>query len=311
MAVAMRGSMLVLLALGGCGPLVDLGAANDGTDATTSSSNDVAPTTDAPAATTGPAGSASTSAPLSTTGPADTDTPADSGSNASSGGDTSGSTTSVGEGESTTTGDVEPEPTVVRYQLVVDNIWTLENHPGALPDEAHFSWLGGATHDAGVSFWQVGELASPGIVQMAEIGATQILMTEVQPAIDDGHADQALEWQQWFCPVGTDVAVCGEDTVEIEVHIDHPLLTLVSMLGPSPDWFIGVSGLDMHEGGTWVERLVVDLRPYDGGTRSDMDFTMNGALQQPPEPISIITAESGQLVGPGSLGTMTFTRIDG
>jgi len=38
---------------------------------------------------------------------------------------------------------------------------------------------------------------------------------------------------------------------------DFSLVTLVSMLAPSPDWFVGVSGLDLIENGDWVAEKVV------------------------------------------------------
>ncbi len=43
------------------------------------------------------------------------------------------------------------------------------------------------------------------------------------------------------------------------------------MLSPSPDWFVGVSGLLLHDGSNWIDNLVIDLRPYDGGVR-DIGF---------------------------------------
>ena len=90
---------------------------------------------------------------------------------------------------------------------------------------------------------------------------------------------------------------------------DFPLLTLVTMLGPSPDWFVGFSGLNMRENGQWKQQVVVELFPYDGGTRSANAWALGGPENQPPEPISLITEESGQLITPKSLGTMTFDLI--
>jgi len=291
-----------LVILGGCGPIVGLepvGTTDDGPAALDEAGSGIDGGDHGE--TGGPVGTSGSDPSSTSTGDPGGETTLVSGT------DEAGSSEASSEAS---TGAAEPEPEWVRYRITIDNTWSEENHPGAFPPEAHFSWLGGATHDAGVSFWNVGELASPGIVQMAEIGATTILMGEVQPAIEAGHATAALEWQQWFCPVGTDVAVCGESTVEIDVHLDHSRVTLVSMLGPSPDWFVGVSGLDLHEGGMWADELVIDLYPYDGGTRSDLGFVMNGALEDPVLPISVITEDSGQLVGPGALGTMTFVGIE-
>ena len=70
----------------------------------------------------------------------------------------------------------------VRYRLEVDNTWSESTHPVAYPSGAHFSWLGGATHNEKVTFWEEGRLASPGMTQLAEDGHTTILLeNEVVP----------------------------------------------------------------------------------------------------------------------------------
>jgi len=195
------------------------------------------------------------------------------------------------------------------YRLTVDNIWSEATHPGAFPAGAHFSWLGGGTHTAGVSFWADGGLASPGMVQMAETGVTFTLVAEIAAAIGAGTAYQTVNWTHWFCPDDTTDSSCGKLVVEFEVDDGFPLVTLATMLGPSPDWFVGVSGLALHDGLNWINDLTVDLYPYDGGSREANAFALFGPLTIPQEPISLITAGSGQLVGPGLLGTFRFQRL--
>ena len=197
----------------------------------------------------------------------------------------------------------------VTYRMTVDNIWTSTSHPGAFPNEAHFSWFGGATHNSDVSFWNEGELASPAMKQMAETGLTLMLLDETNAAVAAGDASQSLFYPQWFCPAEISDRRCGPEVHEIEMEEDFPLLTLVSMLGPSPDWFVGVSGLNMRENGEWKQNVVVDLFPYDGGTRSANVLQLFGPLNDPPEPISLITTESGQIITPASLGTITLELI--
>ncbi len=196
-----------------------------------------------------------------------------------------------------------------RYRLTVDNTWSEETHPRNLPPAAHFSWLGGGTHSAAVAFWNVGVVASPGTRQMAETGVTDMLVAEVGAAIGAGTASGVLSWQHWFCPATTTLPPCGPLQVEFDIEDSHPLVTLATMLGPSPDWFVGVSGLPLREGEVWLESVVVELYPYDGGSRSANVWELFGPLTIPADPVTLITAESGQLVGPGSLGRFTFERI--
>jgi hypothetical protein len=215
----------------------------------------------------------------------------------------------VDDDSSTGGAPVEPPPPAT-YQVTIHNTWSQTSHPGAVPDLAHFSWLAGTTHDASLQLWDVGQMASPGMVQMAETGITTILVQEILDAMDNGQAAQVLSWHQWFCPAVTNVPDCGAPVVQMEIAADFPLVTLVTMLGPSPDLFVGVEGLSLLQDGQWVDEVVIDLLPYDGGTRSDVDFTMNGALQLPPEPISAVDSFEDHILGPASLGTMRFVRLD-
>jgi len=199
---------------------------------------------------------------------------------------------------------------VVTYRLIVDNTWSQETHPGRMPPaRAHFSWLGGGTHNDQVSFWQEGQVASPGMVQMAETGVIDMLADEIRGQIGQGKAYGTLTWRWWVCAEGIVNNGCGTSTFEFEVDSEFPLVTLTTMLGPSPDWFVGVSGLNLRPNGEWRQTVVVDLHPYDGGTRSDNVWQLYGTQNNPPNPIRLITEAAGQLVGPASLGTMTFSLV--
>jgi len=201
----------------------------------------------------------------------------------------------------------------VRYRVVIENTWSEETHPnGAFPGveyDPHFSWFGGGTHNDQVAFWEVGKPTSPGMTQMAEDGRTYELESEFDTAIGAGRAGSFFPWRNWVCPVGVSHVSCGTNTREFEIHEDFPLVTLVSMLGPSPDWFVGVAGLPLRENDRWRRQVVVDLHPYDGGTRSRNVWALFGPRHEPPRPIELITTESGQLVGPGKMGTFTFTLL--
>lgn len=197
---------------------------------------------------------------------------------------------------------------VVRYRLDVLNTWSTTTHPGAFPTAAHFSFLGGATHDGGVTFWEPGGLATAGIQRMAETGAIDQLEPEVLAAIG-GTAGSFLGWEHWFCPAETSHANCGPTSVSFDIDSTTPLVTLVTMLGPSPDWFVGVNGLSLRDSTDWLPFLMVDLVPYDGGTLDGLTFVPRGNPENPHQPISLITDPNQQLVGPGSLGSFSFTLI--
>ena len=197
-----------------------------------------------------------------------------------------------------------------RFELTVNNTWSTTTHPGLFPNGAHFSWLAGGTHDSSVSFWREGELASPGVTQMAETGFTTGLVDEISAAASVGQANGSVNWDWWFCPAETTGGACSDLVVEFDVDDSFPLVTLATMLGPSPDWFVGVDSLPLADANGWITDQSVELFPYDGGTRSNDDvWNLGGPQNDPPEPVSLITTQSGQLVGPGSLGQFVFRQV--
>lgn len=47
-------------------------------------------------------------------------------------------------------------------------------------------------------------------------------------------------------------------------------------LGPSPDWVVGVNGLNLClKNCTWRENLILDLYPYDAGTDSGITYMVS------------------------------------
>ena len=187
------------------------------------------------------------------------------------------------------------------YRITFTATWSEESHPEGFPSNPHFSGLIGGTHNGEVSFWDVGELASPGIKAMAETGSQTPLDEEVEEAIAAGSAEFVVRGG------GTDSP--GVTNLSFEISSDFSLITLVSMVAPSPDWFVGVSGLDLWDGDAWVEEAVVTLWPYDAGTDSGANYGSPNQPTEPPEPIALIVDPP---LGNGvPLGTFTFTLESG
>lgn len=50
-------------------------------------------------------------------------------------------------------------------------------------------------------------------------------------------------------------------------------MSFLTMLGPSPDWNVGLSGEDLcTKDCGWVQRLVTDLIPWDAGTDGGVTY---------------------------------------
>lgn len=189
------------------------------------------------------------------------------------------------------------------FDLTFRSGWSPESHPISFPGNPHFSPLVGATHDAATHLWQTGGQATPGIEQMAELGSTSTLTNEVNALITAGGADQAL----LFGGLSTSPA---ERTVRFTVSAEFSHLTLVSMLAPSPDWFVGTDGLELRPNGQWVDTLVVPLFVYDAGTDSGTSYASANQNTSPQDPIDKVTTAAGPFSNnPSAIGAYTIQRV--
>lgn len=196
-----------------------------------------------------------------------------------------------------------PAAQTARYTVTFDAVWSAQTHPQDFPSNPHFSGLVGGTHNDQAVIWEVGSLATDGMESMAETGSKTILLSEVNDLINQGTAESTISGPG----IGNSP---GSASVTIDVTQDYPLVSLVTMIAPSPDWFVGVSGLSLFDGNDWVEELVVPLKPYDAGTDSGAMYTSPNMNTNPAEPIFEITGYpflNNGMVPP--LGTFTFSRV--
>ncbi len=174
-------------------------------------------------------------------------------------------------------------PQSVTYRVTFEGKFTASALASgvSVPSGAHFTTLIGAVHNGSVTFWSDGGTASAGIESMAEIGGTSALESEINAA--GSNALAVIE--QSIASGGTATA-----TVDITLTTDHPLVTLTSMVAPSPDWFVGVSGLSLRNTADngWQPTLAVNLFPWDAGTEEGTEFSLTNAATSPQETITSI-----------------------
>ena len=153
----------------------------------------------------------------------------------------------------------------VQYKVVFSTIWSSSTFATNFPSSPHFSPLVGMTHNAQTELWPSGGLATPGMEDMAETGATSILRSELEAKKQQGSVENIIQGSSFFLP-----------TTSIEVTItvtkDFPLLSLVSMIAPSPDWFVGAKNIELLENDLWKESVTVQLLSYDAGTDDGLQY---------------------------------------
>ena len=187
------------------------------------------------------------------------------------------------------------------FELRFDATWSNATHPGAFPAGAHFSPLIGATHNANHHFWSDGGLATNGIESMAETGSTSGLTVEINAAIQQGNAYERL--------TGPGIGSPDSATRTFTASETHPLFTMVTMIAPSPDWFVGVDGYELIQDGRWIDTVTIELYAWDAGTDSGANFNSPNQDTNPADPIALQTG--GPFFGITPLGTFTLTRLSG
>jgi len=147
---------------------------------------------------------------------------------------------------------------------------------------------------------------------VAETGSQGNLTTEVEAAKADGKAEFTLA-------TSGDINSAGTEELTFDINATFPLVTLVSMLAPSPDWFVGVRDLSLFDdvAGDFKQTVVVELRVYDAGSEDGEAFSLSNPDTQPKQPIALLNridpADHDFVDGLGSGGeiiaTMTFERV--
>jgi hypothetical protein len=169
------------------------------------------------------------------------------------------------------------------FDITFTSIWNATDHT-SVPSSAHWSRLVGATHKTENLFLEIGQLATTGIKNVAESGSNTVFNTEVNNAITNGEADRYINGSGLGAATGNIVIA------DLEVTNSFPLISLVSMIAPSPDWVIGLNSFSLLDtNGNWKNNITIDMFAYDVGTDSGTNYTSANTITNPFQPISKIT----------------------
>uniref|UniRef100_A0A665TPR4 Spondin-1 n=1 Tax=Echeneis naucrates TaxID=173247 RepID=A0A665TPR4_ECHNA len=176
-----------------------------------------------------------------------------------------------------------------KYRLTFYGNWSEKVHPKDYPRRAnHWSALIGASHSKGYVLWEYGGYASEGVRQVAEFGSPIKMEEEIRQKGDEVLTviKTKAQWPAWQ-PLNLRAAPSAEFSVDRTRH----LMSFLTMLGPSPDWNVGLSGEDLctKECG-WVQRLVTDLIPWDAGTDGGVTYESPNKPTIPQEKIRPLTS---------------------
>ncbi|MCA1828933.1 MAG: spondin domain-containing protein [Myxococcales bacterium] len=192
------------------------------------------------------------------------------------------------------------------YEVKFQGVWTARNHPIDYPkggslslSGAHFSGVIGAPHNGKYAIFTQGALATRGLELLSHKGSKSPLDEEIKAAQAAGNAGEIFD-------TGVFLDVTSPKTATFEVSDRFPLVSLVAMIAPSPDWFTGVSGLDLKEDGRWVDSKTVEAYAWDSGTFDGDTYKADEKPSTPHQPIAPSPAPPFSSRKP--IAILTFTR---
>ncbi|XP_075975227.1 spondin-1-like [Anticarsia gemmatalis] len=168
---------------------------------------------------------------------------------------------------------------VAVYRVKLSMLWSEERFPKDYPQnrpKAQWSQVFGQSHNATYKLYHVGEVAKPSIHAFSQFG-------KIDDLVKEGDEDPQV-YDQFSAPA------IGKGTGETEnmVFVDgaHSKVSMVCRMIPSPDWFIGVDGVNLCVDSSWLDQITLDLEPLDAGIASGLTFTAPRWETTPPDPVT-------------------------
>ncbi|XP_059055478.1 spondin-2-like [Achroia grisella] len=169
-----------------------------------------------------------------------------------------------------------------RYQVTFEGLWTFNTHPQMFPETrglARFSDLVGASHNSYFILYKNNADASAGLKMLAEQGNTTQFEIDIQEELGTN--------VRTIIKATSPRTTIDRTVASFRTSPEHHLVSLSTAILPSPDWFLGVSNMELCESkGQWTKIAILNLYPMDAGTDSGQTFESPNEETSPPQPIS-------------------------
>merc|ERR1711935_82831 len=126
-----------------------------------------------------------------------------------------------------------------------------------------------------------------GVQSVAETGSLSTLRSEVARAGDSIGSSTSVSGALFLSNDST-----TDFTESLEVDEDHSLITSISMIAPSPDWFTGFYDFSPVEDGMWLSSFTIETYAWDAGTDSGITYSSSNQATSPKDNIFQLTPES-------------------
>lgn len=190
-----------------------------------------------------------------------------------------------------------------RYTLTVTGQWAAPAF--TVPAGAHFTTFIGMVHNGDGSLWKEDTKASYGTEVLAETGSGAPILAEIDSMVA---AKKAYSLLLFVAP-----SVTGSSKINFNCNTAFSRVSFASMLGPTPDWFIGASGLNLYRNNSWIADTTINLYVYDAGTEDGDVFGYNNPATSPQDNIHLLQAGQATVLANGNpalsvIATARFTK---
>lgn len=165
-----------------------------------------------------------------------------------------------------------------KYRLIVRNLW-MKPRFAAVPTGAALSPLTAASHSRRFSAFTLYGYASPGVQAIAEAGDNSILKEELA-------SPMAMPFVKDVVAADGPTLSGMKTSIDIKVDCMFSIVSFLSMVAPSPDWFVAKANLETFVRGKFVDKLVGPLMVYDAGTDSGRTLMAKDSMTTPRENIA-------------------------
>eukprot|EP00117_Sycon_ciliatum_P044951 scpid82019/ scgid4464/ Spondin-2; Differentially expressed in cancerous and non-cancerous lung cells 1; Mindin len=150
---------------------------------------------------------------------------------------------------------------VAQYHFQFHTQWI--DPPPPQSQQPTWSWTYGASHSPCFTMWREGEKLDAKYPKRQQRG---------------GFGIHGLDLLQTSDP-GNDPVVQTVQEASIKLNRYYPLVSAITEIHPSPDWFVGIDSLSLCDGPHWIQQLAIPVYPYDSGWDSGLNFTSSNPLE--------------------------------
>jgi hypothetical protein len=190
------------------------------------------------------------------------------------------------------------------YEITITRTWSETTNPLDWPGvTAHFTGGIGATHSDAYVMFGAGRIATPGLEMLSQKGMATPFDRELAAAKSGGTVGAVFE----YGPIWT---AGGTSSVQVRATDAFPVLSFGNMVAPSPDWFTGVSALQLKRDGRWIDSETVTLYAWDSGTNDARTYKADKIAVDPFAPTALSDApmflQRGNRI---PVGTVTVRKV--